>query len=277
MSRAMASGPDQNLGGVRMTLSAVLGNLRSVLVGGGTHRPSIRIGLRLLLRGDWQTFHRQLLKNAGGADASDYDWWRREHRLADSARRSMRIGADGWKNPPLISVLLPVFNVEEIYLRRCIESVLNQIYPHWELCIANDASTAAHIRPTIDAYARRDSRIKVVHREKNGNISAATNSALALAGGQFVAMLDHDDELAEEALFFMAEAIVADPSLEILYSDEDKLTCENRHADPFFKPDWSPEYFLACMYTCHLAVYRTELVRAVGGWRSEFDSARITI
>jgi GT2 family glycosyltransferase len=97
---------------------------------------------------------------------------------------------------------------------------------------------------------------------------------LELARGQYVALLDHDDELAEQALFRMAEAIVRDPSLEMLYSDEDKLTTEGRHVDPFFKPDWSPEYFLACMYTCHLGVYRTERLRQIGGWRSSFDGAQ---
>ncbi len=114
----------------------------------------------------------------------------------------------------------------------------------------------------------------MAYRPTNGNISAASNSALELATGEYFALLDHDDELAEHALFAMAERLVADPTLDMVYSDEDKITPAGKHHDPFFKPDWSPEYFLACMYTCHLSVYRTALVRKLGGWRSAFDSCQ---
>jgi GT2 family glycosyltransferase len=148
------------------------------------------------------------------------------------------------------------------------------MYPHWELCIADDASSAPHVRKIVEEYAAKDSRIKVVFRERNGGISAASNSALELATGRYIVTLDHDDELAEQALYKVARTIIADPSLDMIYSDEDKLTPDGVRTDPFFKPDWSPEYFLACMYTCHLSAYRTELVREVGGWRSEFDTAQ---
>jgi GT2 family glycosyltransferase len=126
----------------------------------------------------------------------------------------------------------------------------------------------------LEEYARRDSRIKVVFRSERGNISAASNSALELASGEYLALLDNDDELAEQALFRVAKAIIADRTLDLIYSDEDKLEPDGRHVDPFFKPDWSPEYFLTCMYTCHLGVYRTALVRELGGFRSDFDSAQ---
>src|SRR5262249_23131744 len=105
-------------------------------------------------------------------------------------------------------------------------------------------------------------------------IAAASNAALALATGDYIALLDHDDELAEHALFRMAEAIVADRAVDVLYSDEDKIDIDGRHVEPFFKPDWSPELFLGCMYTCHLGVYRTALVREAGGFCSEYDSAQ---
>ncbi len=257
---------------IGLNLKAVAGNLRRSILGDGTHRPSIWLGLRLLLKGDFSTFHRQLLTNAGGASAaSDYEVWLNRHQLTDDSIQQMRSEMAAWQNPPKISIILPVYNVPEEYLRACIESVTSQIYPHWELCIADDASPKPHVRRVLQEYAAGDSRIKVAYREKNGNISAASNSALEMATGEYTALLDHDDEITPHALFKVAEAIVRDRSLDMIYSDEDKLTPDGKRHDPFFKPDWSPEYFTACMYTCHLGTYRTELLRKVGGWRSEFD------
>ncbi len=203
-----------------------------------------------------------------------YEIWRRRHALTDADRQRLRVEAGAMIDPPLISVIMPVYNVAVDYLRLAVDSVLRQTYPHWELCIADDASPAPHVRSILDEYARCDPRIRVVYRNERGNIGAASNSALELARGEYVALLDHDDELAEQALFRVAQTIVADRELDMLYSDEDKLELDGRHVDPFFKPDWSPEYFLACMYTCHLGVYRAALVRDVGGFRSEFDTAQ---
>jgi GT2 family glycosyltransferase len=250
-------------------------NFKKMIAGTSGHRPSILVGLKILLSGRWRAFHHQLLINAGGETASSsYELWMKLHETTDADRQQMQSTLQGWKNPPTISVILPVYNVEERYLRHCIDSVISQIYPHWELCIADDASPKPHVKRVLSEYAERDPRIKVVYRSTNGNISAASNSALELATGPYIALLDHDDELADRALYRMAEAIVRDPSLDMLYSDEDKVAPHGSHSDPFFKPDWSPDYFLSCMYTCHLGVYRTELVRKVGGFRSEFDSAQ---
>jgi GT2 family glycosyltransferase len=260
---------------LRVNLGALMANVRKALLAPREKRPSIKLGLRLLARGEWRKFHRQLMMNAEtSAFEGDYNLWVKKHAISRAERQQMAKAVAGWKDPPKISVVVPVYNVAESYLRRCIEGVLKQIYPHWELCIADDGSTQPHIKRVLDEYAARDQRIKVVYRSANGNISAASNSALELATGQYAALLDHDDEIAEHALFRVAEAIVNDPSLDMIYSDEDKLSPDGIRHDPFFKPDWSPEYFLACMYTCHLGVYRTEMVRAVGGWRSDFDGAQ---
>jgi GT2 family glycosyltransferase len=256
--------------------AAVWASAARMVTGSGTHRPSPWIGLKLLLSGDFSRFHRQLVANAENTTAvTEYDVWRKRREITDAERARMRDVIAGWANPPTISVVLPVYNLAEVYLRACIESVRRQIYPHWQLCIADDASPKKHVRRVLAEYAAADpQRIKVVIRPTNGNISAASNSALELATGSYAALLDHDDELAEHALFAIAERLVADPSLDMVYSDEDKITPAGKHFDPFFKPDWSPEYFLACMYTCHLGVYRTGLVRQVGGWRSAFDSSQ---
>jgi GT2 family glycosyltransferase len=261
-------------------ISALLGNMGGLLGGKLDHRPSIWIALKLLFSLDYKTFRKQLFSNVEGESSragkkySEYELWRKAREITPALKQQMQQQIQSWENPPLISVIVPVYNTPKEYLRRCIDSVVNQSYPHWELCIADDASKDPIVRQILEEYAHRDPRIKIKYREKNGNISAASNSALEIATGQYVALLDHDDELATHALFTMAEAIMRDPSLDMIYSDEDKINLEGKHVDPFFKPDWSPEYFLACMYTCHLGVYRTELLRRIGGWRSEFDQAQ---
>jgi GT2 family glycosyltransferase len=264
-------------GFIRRHLHALIKNIRA-WAGLGDRRPSILIGLKLLCRGEWQTFTRQLRINANPPAVQvpehEYQQWCRINSITDARRKQMRATVAGWVNPPIISVILPIYNTPEDYLRKCLDSVCGQIYPHWELCVADDASPDPHVGQILDEYAKRDSRIKVRHRTSNGNISAASNTALEMATGEYVALLDHDDELTEHALYRMAEAIIGDRSVDMLYSDEDKLTPTGERVDPFFKPDWSPEYFLSCMYTCHLGVYRTSLIRQIGGWRSEFDGAQ---
>jgi glycosyltransferase involved in cell wall biosynthesis len=180
----------------------------------------------------------------------------------------------GMVQKPVFSVIMPVYNVDEQWLVKAIESVRNQIYPYWELCIADDASTAVHIRRVLDGYAKEDSRIRVIYRETSGNISAASNSALELAGGEFIALLDHDDELTVDALLENARMINRYPDADLIYSDEDKIDEQGRSFDPRFKPAWSPEHLLSHMYICHLCVCRTSLVKRAGAFRSAYDGAQ---
>ena len=175
---------------------------------------------------------------------------------------------------PLISILLPVYNSNLKWLRRAISSVQQQFYPRWELCIVDDASTDRRLWPFLQKCARRDKRIKLMRRTENGHISAASNDALRLATGDFVALLDHDDELASTALYLVALALNKNPDLQLLYSDEDKLDAQNRRTEPYFKSDWNPELFLAQNFVSHLGVYRTDLVRRVGGFRVGFEGSQ---
>jgi GT2 family glycosyltransferase/glycosyltransferase involved in cell wall biosynthesis len=175
---------------------------------------------------------------------------------------------------PLISILLPVYNVPERWLARALASVRGQLYENWELCIADDTSTAAHVRPLLEQAAREDARIKVVFRPANGHISAASNSALDLATGEFTALLDHDDELAPHALAEVALALAAQPRADLIYSDEDKIDEEGRRFAPYFKPDFLPDLFLGQNYLTHLAVYRTELMRRAGGFRAGYEGSQ---
>ncbi|WP_225972555.1 glycosyltransferase family 2 protein [Ephemeroptericola cinctiostellae] len=170
-------------------------------------------------------------------------------------------------HPPLISVVMPTYNTPEKYLRLCIESIIKQSYPHWELCIADDNSPQTHVQRILKEYAQRDPRIKYTIREVNGHISAASNSALALATGNFVALLDHDDELPSYALYFIAEAINAHPDAAVIYSDEDKIDEAGSRFEPHFKSDWNPDLFLSQNYVSHLGVYRRTLLEQISGFR----------
>jgi glycosyltransferase involved in cell wall biosynthesis len=175
---------------------------------------------------------------------------------------------------PLISILLPVYNSDLRFLRAAIDSVRNQIYPQWELCIADDASTDAEVRPFLEETARRDTRIKVIFRETNGHISACSNSALALASGEWCVLLDQDDVLAQKALAFVAAEIDAHPEAGLIYSDEDKIDIGGGHFDPFFKPEWSLEEFLGHNFINHLGGYRTSILRRIGGFREGFEGSQ---
>jgi O-antigen biosynthesis protein len=194
--------------------------------------------------------------------------------LRKRSRRENELLLGAMRRKPVISVLVPVYDTPEIWLRHCIDSVLKQQYPHWELCLVDDCSRAPHVRRILEEYRQADTRVNVLYRSENGHIAKATNSALEIATGEFIALLDHDDELTEDALFEVAIAHNENPAADWIYSDEDKIDEEGFCSDPFYKPDWSPEYFLTCMYTCHLGVYRTELVRSIGGFRPEVNGAQ---
>ncbi len=175
---------------------------------------------------------------------------------------------------PLISILMPVYNTPAEWLIRAIESVLAQVYPDWQLCISDDASTAPHVRETLESYRMRDDRIRVFYRDGNGHISANTNSALTLASGEFVSLLDADDELRPHSLFWVASEILGHPEADIIYSDEDKLDDQGNRYDAHFKPDWNPALILSADYVEHLTTYRRSLVEQVGGFRAGFDGSQ---
>ncbi|MEJ2404298.1 MAG: glycosyltransferase [Candidatus Thiodiazotropha sp.] len=178
------------------------------------------------------------------------------------------------EDAPLISIVMPVYNVDEGWLRKAIDSVLAQTYEHWELCIADDASTRPHIKRVLNEYVSRYKRIKVVYRENNGHISAATNSALQVASGDFVGFMDHDDVLAPFALFFVAQEIVLYPDASLIYSDEDKLNDEGVRYDHYFKPDFNPDLMRSHNMICHFGVYRRSLLEKIGGVREGYEGAQ---
>ena len=179
-----------------------------------------------------------------------------------------------FKYRPLISIITSVYNPDEKWLRSCIESVLRQSYDNWELCLADDCSTKPYVKKVLNEYSKKDKRIKVVYRTENGHISKASNSSLKIATGEFVALLDHDDDLSPQALYKIVEVLNKNQNIDFIYSDEDKLELDGRHVDPFFKPDWSPDMLMSLNYICHLSVIRKELIDKIGGFRVGYEGSQ---
>lgn len=199
-------------------------------------------------------------------NVDDYNEWIVKHEKHDELKKL--------KYNPKISIALPVYNVPINYLRECIDSVINQNYKNWELCIADDKSTQENIKETLEEYKNKDDRIKVIYRKQNGNISKATNSAFKIATGEYIALLDNDDVLTSDALYEVAKALNVDKNIDFIYSDEDKLNNDGKRCDPYFKSDWSPDTMLSNNYLCHLSVFKKTLLDKVGGERSEYDGAQ---
>ena len=214
----------------------------------------------------------QLLRNTLGR-RSYAAWIRKYDSIGEGERAEYMTRAQALSDPPLISVLMPVYEPKMEWLREAVESVQAQVYQNWELCIADDASVDPQLRGYLVALAKQDPRVKVCFRTSNGHISVATNSALEMAAGKFIALLDQDDLLTEHALICVAETIAEYPGAGMIYSDEDKIE-DGWRCDPYFKPDWDP--YLMCCHNliCHLGVYRTDLVRELGGLRVGFEGAQ---
>lgn len=180
---------------------------------------------------------------------------------------------DEFPHKPLISVVMPVYKTPVQWLTRAIESLQEQVYENWELCAVDDCSPGDEQRRVLERFARQDPRIRYHFAQRNGGISAASNLALEMARGEYVALVDHDDEITPDALYWMAKALNDEPAADFLYSDECKVddTPARRLFDFVFKPDWSPEMLFNGMYTGHLTVYSKALVQQTGGFRQQFD------
>jgi glycosyltransferase involved in cell wall biosynthesis len=211
---------------------------------------------------------------AGIAGGNYAEWIARSAALQAGPLAALAAETQGWSERPLISVLMPTYNPQPAWLREAIASVRAQTYDRWELCIADDASTDPQVAALLEAAAAEDSRIRWVRRPVNGHISEASNSALALAGGDWVALMDHDDLLAPDALLRVAHELRAHPEARMVYSDEDKIDAAGRRYNPYFKPDWNPELFRSQNMFSHLGVYQRALLLEVGGFRKGFEGAQ---
>jgi GT2 family glycosyltransferase len=265
--------------GVRRWLNTALGLVRVigrlnvkqlvVWVGQGT-RVLTTLGPKAL----WDAAYWALTNHATARETAYPEWVREYATPSADMLAAMAEECAGFTRQPVVSFITPVYNTSEVYLRTMIESVIGQAYPRWELCIADDASTAAHIRPVLEEYQARDPRIKVAWRDTNGHISAASNTALALATGDFVALLDHDDVITPDALYWIVSDLNDHPDTALLYSDEDKIDFDGTRIMPYFKCDWNYDLLLSHNLITHLGVYRTDIVRQIGGFREGFEGAQ---
>jgi GT2 family glycosyltransferase/2-polyprenyl-3-methyl-5-hydroxy-6-metoxy-1,4-benzoquinol methylase len=234
-----------------------------------------RAGGKILINNGFQAFYfsfnRHIYKNK---KLNDYQKWieKYEPKKEDIGRFKREL--QNFSYCPKISIVLPVWNTDEIWLRLAIESVINQIYENWELCIVDGGSTKSHVKRVLNEYTRKDLRIKVKFLTENKGIAGNSNEALSLATGDFVGFLDHDDELVPFTLYEVVKLINKDSRSQFIYSDEDKMDENGNRKDAFFKPDWAPAMFLSHNYICHFSIIKKTLIDSVGGFRSGYDGSQ---
>ena len=209
-----------------------------------------------------------------GLRASDYDRWIKINKLTEEKIKKIKTEIAGFQYNPKISIIMPVFNVDEIWLVKAIESVLNQLYKNWDLCIVDDGSTEKHVKRVLARYAEQDKRILVKYLPKNSGIARTSNEAFSLTTGEFIGLIDNDDELSADALYEVVKVLNKRREIDFVYSDEDKITVEGIRRDPFFKPDWSPDTFRSYNYICHFAVIRRKILENIGGFREGYEGSQ---
>jgi glycosyltransferase involved in cell wall biosynthesis len=250
----------------------------------GLPRSVQRVARRLGLRGASPAPEAAVTTTAAAAEWSSangiladtrYGQWVEMYDTLDDAGRAVLVARlDEVDDKPLVSIILPVYNPPEEFLREAIESVRRQIYENWELCISDDRSTDTHVERVLDEYAAADPRIRVIKRDLNGHISASSNSAISLASGRWLCLMDHDDLLADHALAVAVLALREADDPAILYSDEDHIDDEGARLAPYFKPDFDPLLILGQNYFSHLSMIRADLVAQVGGFREGYEGSQ---
>jgi GT2 family glycosyltransferase len=207
-------------------------------------------------------------------DDNNYRIWVEKNEPGENSLHIQHELSKKFKLRPKISIVTPVFNPDRKVFIEMMESVMNQTYENWELCLA-DASSEPHIREIIEKYVKNDAgRIKVKYLAANKGIAVNSNEALSLASGEFIVLLDHDDMLAPFTLFEIVKTINEYPDVELIYSDRDIISYNGKRLYPFFKPDWSPDYLLTQNYLCHVSVFTREIMNRVGGFREGYDGSQ---
>lgn len=199
-------------------------------------------------------------------NVDDYNKWLSKYEVIEEYEEQ--------KYNPLISILIPVYNIGRKYLSDCLDSILSQTYKNFEICLVDDCSTNEETKETLKAYSEKDKRIRVKYRKENGHISRATNDALKLANGEFVALMDNDDVIPSNALYEMVKVLNKDKNIDMIYTDEDKINLDGRRCDPNFKPDFSPDSLLSSNYICHFTLLRKSIMDEIQGERVGFEGAQ---
>ncbi len=210
---------------------------------------------------------------AGIGVKSRYDIWILKNEPTAQKIEQYKKEVKDFEYQPKISILTPVYNPDVAWIESAIKSVRSQVYENWELCLA-DASTKKDVKKCLEAYAKKDPRIKVKFLLENKGISENSNEALALVSGEYIGLLDHDDEISPDALYEVVKYLQTNRDADMIYTDEDKIDLKGNRRDPFFKPDWSPDTFLSCMYTCHFGVYKKKIIDEIGEFRKDFDGSQ---
>ena len=199
-------------------------------------------------------------------DSREYNKWIIENEHEEKVKKL--------KYNPLISIAIPVYNIERDFLVDCLDSILAQTYENFEVCLADDCSTKEETINTLKEYEKKDKRIRVVYRKENGHISKATNSAIEIAKGEFIALMDDDDVIPSNALYEVVKVLNDNPNLDLIYTDEDKMEMDGTLCDPHFKPDFAPDTLFGGNYICHFGFYRKSIIDKIGGFRHEFVGAQ---
>ena len=206
----------------------------------------------------------------------DYKEWYENHRPSEQELERER--KQVFEYSPKISILVPVYNTPEVFLKQMIQSVRKQTYTNWELCIANANPSNQEVSSILNVAGKKDNRIKVVDVPENEGIAQNTNAALASATGDYIGLLDHDDLLTPDALYEVVKAINENDRPQVLYSDEDKVTMDlSEHFQPHMKPDYNKDLLRSNNYITHFFVADRTLVEEVGGEDGEYNGHRIMI
>ena len=208
------------------------------------------------------------------ATTGDYSQYLYRKKITNSRLNHIRNQIERFHQHPLFSIIIPVFNPPVEFLRQALESVINQIYSEWEICIADDCSSDPEVKEVLEYYSNKYPQIKVVYRNENGHISKATNSALELAKGDYAVFMDQDDLIREDTLFQMSAVINRNKNVDMIYSDEDKIDEWNIHREPHFKPDWSSDSLLSRNYLGHICAYKFDHVRNLNGFRVGYEGSQ---
>jgi len=234
---------------------------------------SLQLAFSAFRRKGWRGVRERLFQIA--SETKGYpEWHQRYSTITPDLRTQIRTMISELNARPMISIIMPVYNPDLNWLVEAVGSIKQQLYPHWQLCIADDCSSDPNVRSVLRSMQNDDPRINVIFRETNGHIAAASNSAASLATGSFLALMDQDDLLAEDALFHVARIISTYPDTGLIYSDEDKIDTAGTRFDPHFKSDWNPDLFLSCNMIRNLGVYRTDIFEDLGGFHSDYNGSQ---
>lgn len=208
------------------------------------------------------------------ANTAEYSQYLYRKQINKSKRKFILNNIKSFKSQPVFSVVIPVYNPPIDFFTQALDSIVNQLYSNWEICIADDCSTDPEVKEVLDEYCKKYENIKVVYRKENGHISKASNSALELVSGEYTVLMDQDDLLREDAFYEFVKLINQKSNVDMIYSDEDKIDENGLHSVPYFKPDWCPENLLSRNYINHVCVFNTSQLRNIGGWRVGFEGSQ---